>query len=99
MHTVVQLPEGELPCTISEVVAALQDQEVEGHHQKESWGDWIVLRGTDTVISIESVRGLTSNATIEHAEDEEEELAPRLHAAFHKLGWEGIDEDGTYALA
>jgi hypothetical protein len=99
MNTVVQVPDGETPCTISEVVAALREQEVEARHQKKDWGDWLTLRGSQTVISIEAIRGLTSTATIEHDEDEADDLALRLQQAFHGLGWEGIDEDGPYPLA
>lgn len=98
MHTVVKVPEGEVPCTISEVVEALREQQVGARHERKDWGDWITLRGSQTVISIESMRGLTSTATIEHAEDEADDLALRLQRAFHELGWEGIDEDGTYPL-
>ena len=98
MNTVVQAVEGSDPCTISEVVAALKGQKLEVRHQKKDWGDWIILRGTETVISIESMRGLTSTATIEHAEEEPDGLVLGLQAAFHKLGWEGVDEDGPYPL-
>lgn len=98
MNTVVQIPEGESPCTISEVVAALKKEKVEARHQKKDWGDWIILSGSETVISIESMRGLTSTATIEHAESEADGLALQIQSAFHKLGWEGVDEDGPYPL-
>ena len=50
------------------------------------------------MISIESMRGLTTTATIEHAENEPDGLALGLQAAFHKLGWVGVDEDGPYPL-
>ena len=98
MNTVVQAPEGDVPCTISEVVAALKAQKVEARHEKKDWGDWIHLGGSETVISIESMRGLTSTATIEHSEEEPEGLALRIQKAFHKLGWEGVDEDGRFSL-
>lgn len=98
VNTVVQVPENDVPCTITEVLAALKEQNIEARHERRDWGDWIVLRGSGTVISIESMRGLTSSATIEHAEDEADGLALRLQCAFHRLGWEGIDEDGSYAL-
>lgn len=98
MHTVVRLPEGEVPCTIREVVSALNDQKLEARHEKKDWGDWITLGGTDTVISIESLRGLTSTATIEHGEEEPEGLALRLQRAFHEIGWVGVDDDGLYPL-
>lgn len=98
MQTVVQVPEGETSCTIREVVTALRAEKLEARHEKKNWGDWIHLAGSDTVISIESMRGLTSTATIEHAEDESEELAPSILCAFHRLGWVGVDEDGEYPL-
>lgn len=98
MNTVVQAPDDGEPCTISEVVSALKSQKLEARHQKKDWGDWIMLSGSDTVISIDSMRGLTSTATIEHAENEADGLALQLQAAFHKLGWIGIDEDGPYPL-
>lgn len=94
----VQVPEGEVPCTITEVVAALKARKVEARHEKKDWGDWITLQGADTVISIESMRGLTTTATIEHAEDEPAGLALKLQQAFHQLGWVGVDEDGPYPL-
>ena len=98
VNTVVQAPEDDVPCTIREVVAALRDQKIEARHEKKDWGDWIILRGSDTVISIESMRGLTSTATIEHAEEEADGLALQLQAAFHQLGWVGVDDDGPYPL-
>lgn len=98
MNTVVQLPDDAVACTIREVVSSLRDQKVESRHEKKAWGDWIILRGTQTVISIESNRGLTSTATIEHAEDEPDGLALQLQAAFHGLGWVGVDEDGSFPL-
>ena len=98
METVVQAPDDAEPCTISEVVNALKSKKIEARHQKKDWGDWIVLSGTETVISIESMRGLTTTATIEHAENEPDGLALNLQAAFHKLGWIGVDEDGPYPL-
>jgi hypothetical protein len=98
VNTVVQVPDEGEPCTIGEVVSALKTQKIEARHQKKDWGDWIVLAGSETVISIESMRGLTSTATIEHAENEADGLALQLQAAFHKLGWIGVDEDGPYPL-
>ena len=87
MNTVVQLPDDAVACTIREVVSSLRDQKVESRHEKKAWGDWI-----------ESNRGLTSTATIEHAEDEPDGLALQLQAAFHGLGWVGVDEDGSFPL-
>lgn len=97
METRVHLPESEAPATIREVVAALKKQKLEAKHDKQSWGDWINFEGKQTVISIESMRGLTTNATIEEAEGEDEVFAACI-AAFRKLGWLGEDEDGPYPL-
>ena len=98
MQTVVRLPEDKTPCTIREVVAALKGRKLEARHDKQDWGDWIHLGGCETVISIESMRGLTSTATVEHAEDEPPGVALAIQAAFHRLGWVGVDEDGEYPL-
>lgn len=98
MQTVVRTPEGETACTIREVVAALNKQKLEARHEAKDWGDWIHLEDSETVISIESMRGLTSTATIEHAEDEARDPRLAIFAAFHQLGWIGIDEDGEYPL-
>ncbi|RYD25379.1 MAG: hypothetical protein EOP87_24520, partial [Verrucomicrobiaceae bacterium] len=73
METLLQVPEEETPSTITEVLAALRKQDLEPRHEKKSWGDWIHLEGYTTVISIESNRGLSRSATIEHGEGEEEE--------------------------
>lgn len=99
METVVQTPGGEVACTIGEVVAALKEQKLEARHQAKDWGDWIHLEGSETVISIESMRGLTGTATIEHAEEEANDPRLAIFAAFHQLGWVGLDEDGEYPLA
>ena len=99
METVVTLPDSEPPNTISEVLAALRKVKLEPRHDSKSWGDWIHLEGYRTVISIESMRGMTSNATIEHADGEEEgEPAQSIIKAFAKLGWQGIDAEGPYPL-
>lgn len=98
MQTVVRVPESAEPSTIREVVAALRKEELEPKHDSKSWGDWIHLEGCNTVISIDSMRGLTSAATVEHAEDERNDPTPAILRAFHKLGWVGIDEDGEYPL-
>lgn len=99
METVVTLPDSEPPNTISEVLAALRKMKLEPRHDAKSWGDWIHFEGYKTVISIESMRGLTSNATIEHAEDEQDgEPASSILKAFAKLGWQGVDEEGNYPL-
>jgi hypothetical protein len=98
MQTVVQVPSDNEPSTVREVVSALKKQKLEARHEAQNWGDWIYLEGCTTVISIESMRGLTSTATIEHGEDERNDPTLAILAAFHKLGWVGIDEDGEYPL-
>lgn len=97
METRVHLPEGEAPSTIKEVVLALQDQKLSVRHDKQSWGDWLLFEAAETVVSIESNRGLTGSATIEEAEGEGD-LNASIIAAFRRLGWEGEDEDGRYPL-
>lgn len=97
METRVHLPDSEAPATIREVVAALKKQKLAAKHDKQTWGDWINFEGKQTVISIESMSGLTTNATIEEAEGEDEVFIACI-AAFRKLGWHGEDEDGPYAL-
>ena len=97
METQVSLPDGELPATIREVVAALKKQKLKATHDKQSWGDWINFEGLETVIAIESNNGLTTRATIESTEDEYMTLQSCL-SAFRKLGWQGEDEDGPYPL-
>jgi hypothetical protein len=100
METLVKLPESEPPNTISEVLAALRKEHLEPRHEAKTWGDWIHLSGYRTVISIESIRGLSSSATIEHGEDEEEgEPVVSILRAFGRLGWMGIDDDGEFPLA
>lgn len=98
METQVILPDSEPPCTIREVVAALDKAKLKARHEAKSWGDWIYLEGHRTVISIESMRGLTGSATIEHAEGEEQAPGQAILKAFCNLGWLGIDEDGPYPL-
>ena len=99
METVVCLPEFDAPNTITEVLAALRKENLDPRHESKSWGDWIYLEGYSTVISIESNRGLTSSATIEHSEDEEEgEPGPSILRAFGRLGWNGVDDDGEFPL-
>lgn len=100
METLVKLPESEAPSTVSEVLAALRKQHLEPRHESKSWGDWIHLEGYRTVISIDSNRGLSSSATIEHSEDEEnEEPGPSILRAFGLLGWHGVDDDGEFELS
>ena len=99
METVVQLAENETPSTISEVLSALRKEYLEPRHEAKAWGDWIHLNGYRTVISIESNRGLSSSATIEHGENEEtDEPIPSILRAFGSLGWHGIDEEGEFPL-
>lgn len=98
METVLQLPPTEDPCTIREVVEALRKEELFPRHESKNWGDWIHLEGFSTVISIESMRGLTSAATIEHGDDETEEPACTIMRAFGRLGWIGVGEDGEFPL-
>lgn len=97
METRVILPDSEAPQTIREVVAALKAKKLKPSHQKKDWGDWIVFDGSETVISIESMRGLTSSATIE-SDEEDWEFRQSIINAFAKLGWMGEDEDGPYPL-
>ena len=51
-----------------------------------------------TVISIESMRGLASSATVEHAEDDGDDINMQILSAFGKLGWMGSDEEGEFRL-
>ncbi len=97
METRVLVADGEPPATIREVVLALKEQNLAAKHDKQSWGDWIVFEGRETVISIESNRGLAGSATIEEAEGEED-LLGKIIQAFRGLSWEGEDEDGRYPL-
>lgn len=98
MQTIVQVPEGSTPSTIREIVAALNEQLLEATHEVKNWGDWIHFTGCQTVISIESMRGLATTATIEHAEDERIDPTVAILKAFHQVGWVGLDEDGEYPL-
>lgn len=98
METLVQLPEEASPCTIREVVNALRSKKLNPTHEAKNWGDWITFEDCHTVISIESVRGLTSCATIEHAEEDNPDPSPAILKAFHSLGWQGVDDDGPYPL-
>lgn len=97
METQVHLPNDEPPITIREVVNALKKQNLEAQHDKANWGDWINFKGKQTVIAIESSNGLTTRATIEEAEGEDDVLIACI-AAFRKLNWHGEDADGPYAL-
>jgi len=97
METQVHIPAEQNAITIREVVNALKKQKLEAKHDKASWGDWINFKGCNTVISIESANGLTTRATIEQAEGEDQVLIDCI-SAFRKLGWHGQDEDGPYPL-
>ena len=97
MESQVHLPESEPPATIREVVAALKKQKLDASHDKQTWGDWINFKDKQTVISIESANGLTTRATIEEADGEDDVLISCI-AAFKKIGWHGEDADGPYPL-
>ena len=100
METIIKLPEAATPSTIVEILAALRKEHFEPRHEAKAWGDWIYLDCYTTVIAIECNRGLSSSATIEHGEGEEEgEPTTSILRAFGRLGWHGIDNDGEYPLA
>ncbi|MEY4245909.1 MAG: hypothetical protein RLZZ245_3494 [Verrucomicrobiota bacterium] len=100
METLIQLPESDTPSTIAEILASLRKEHLEPRHEAKAWGDWIYLQSYTTVISIECNRGLSSSASIEHGEGEEEgEPAASIFRAFARLGWHGMDDDGEYSLA
>lgn len=98
MEVTYHLPLHEVPAAIPELVQALREQKLKARHEKKSWGDWLHLESFKTVISTESLRGLTRSVTVEFAEGESEELELRIISAFRSLGWYGIDEDGEYRL-
>jgi hypothetical protein len=99
METLVRLPELSPPSTITEVLAALRKEHLDPRHESKAWGDWIYLECYNTVISIECNRGLSSSATIEHGEGEEDgEPVDSILRAFGKLGWHGVDDDGEFTL-
>lgn len=98
MDYLVAVPESGSPNTLREVIAALRAQKFEITHDHKNWGDWLRFVGCDTVISIEVAHGLTSAATIEHCDDDSEDVLPAIYRAFHHLGWIGLDEDGEYQL-
>jgi len=100
METIIKLPDDETPSAIGEILASLKKEHFEPRHEAKAWGDWIYLESYTTVISIECNRGLSSSATIEHGEGEEEgEPTTSIFRAFGRLGWHGIDDDGEYPLA
>jgi len=98
METRVHLPDTKKPSSIKHVISALNDQGLKPEHDKKDWGDWINLPPNKTVISIESLNGMTSSATIEYAEGEDDHLEIPIITAFRELGWYGTDEDGEYQL-
>jgi hypothetical protein len=99
METLIKLPDAATPSTITEVLASLRKEHFEPRHEAKAWGDWIYLDSYSTVISIESNRGLSSSATIEHGEGEEDgEPTVSILRAFGRLGWMGVDDDGEYPL-
>ncbi len=57
MQTVVRIPEGETPCTIREVVAALKGRRLAARHEKKDWGDWIHLGVVSRTGSAQSIFG------------------------------------------
>lgn len=99
METLVRLPESAPPNTMPEVLAALRKEHLDPRHESKAWGDWIYLECYNTVISIESNRGLSSAATIEHGEGEEDgEPVASILRAFGRLGWLGVDDEGEFPL-
>jgi len=99
METLLQLPGSSEPSTLAEVLNSLKKEHLEPRLESKAWGDWIYLDGYNSVISIESNRGLSSSATIEHADGEEDgEFVQCIHRAFARLGWHGVDEDGVFPL-
>lgn len=99
METLLRIPQSAEPSTLNEVLASLKKEHFEPRLESKAWGDWIYLDGYKSVISIESNRNLSSTATIEHAEGEEDgEFLLSLHRAFGRLGWVGVDDDGEYPL-
>ena len=99
METVLKLSETETPNTLNEVIASLAKEHLEPRLESKAWGDWIYLGSYKSVIAIESNNGLSSSATVEHAEGEEDgEIVKCIYRAFGRLGWHGIDEDGEFSL-
>jgi hypothetical protein len=98
MDYLVAVPESSNPSTLRSVLAALRAQKLVVTHDHKNWGDWIRVEGCETVISIEVAHGLTSTATIEHSDDDSEDILPTIYRAFHHIGWIGIDEEGEFQL-
>ncbi len=100
MDTLIKLPDSETPSAMTEILESLRKEHLVARHAAKAWGDWIYLDGFRTVISIESNRGLSRSATLEHGEGEEEgEPITSILRAFARLGWNGVDGDGEYPLA
>ncbi|MBC7980902.1 MAG: hypothetical protein H7Y36_10100 [Armatimonadetes bacterium] len=100
METLLKLSDSSSPSTLMEVLDSLRKEHFEPRLETKAWGDWIYLEGYNSVISIESNRGLSSAATVEHAEGEEEgEIVQCIYRAFGRLGWHGIDDDGEFPLS
>ena len=99
METLLRIPTSAEPSTLKEVLASLKKEHFEPRLESKAWGDWIYLDGYKSVISIEANRGLSSTATVEHAEGEEDgEFILCINRAFARLGWIGVDDDGEYPL-
>jgi hypothetical protein len=99
METLVRTPESAPPTTLVEILNALRKEHLDPRHESKTWGDWIHLECYNTIISIESLHGLSSSATIEHGEGEEDgEPVESILRAFGKLGWHGLDDDGEFPL-
>lgn len=99
METLLLLSNTTAPSTLNEVLDSLKKEHLDPRLESKAWGDWIYLNGYKSVISIESNRGLSSSATIEHAEGEEGgELVQCIHRAFARLGWHGMGADGEFDL-
>lgn len=99
METIVKVPDSTAPSTLVEILSALRKEHLDPRHESKSWGDWIYLECYNTVISIEVNHGLSSSATIEHGDGEEDgEPVASILRAFGKLGWNGLDDDGEFAL-
>lgn len=94
----MHLPDMEPPASITEVMIALRSQKLEPKHEQKDWGDWISFSGQQTVISIESMRGLASSATVEHTESDGDAINQQILSAFGQLGWLGSDEEGEFRL-
>ena len=99
METLLQLSDSKTPSALTDVLDSLKKEHLEPRLESKAWGDWIYLDGYSTVISIESNHGLSSSATIEHAEGEEDgEFVQCIYRAFGRLDWHGIDDDGEFTL-